>query len=229
MTAGGSGRGHPARRATRARLLRRGRRLEVFTILWNFAEGFVGVALAALAGSIALVGFGIDSFIETASGATLLWRLQTRWDADPAERAEALALRVVGASLLALAAYLLYESAVALARREPPESSPGGIALAALSLVVMPLLAREKRRVAAALGSRALEADSLQTSICTVLSAMLLSGLALNAFLGWWWADPLAALAMTPFIVREGLEALHGESCRTCTACGTPACTCPHP
>lgn len=199
--------------ADRAVLLRRGRTLELFTIAWNSAEGLVSVALGLFAGSVALIGFGIDSFIETSSGVVLLWRLQTRRDLESAERAEATALRLVGASLLALAAYIVYDAGLSLIRRFPPEESIPGIAVAIVSLVVMPLLAREKRKVAAQLDSRALFADSLQTSICTYLSAILLAGLALNAGLGWWWADPLAALAMVPFIVREGRQAWRGERC----------------
>jgi divalent metal cation (Fe/Co/Zn/Cd) transporter len=210
----------------RAVLLRRARRLEVFTVVWNSAEGLIAVLLGVLAGSIALVGFGIDSFIETSSGLALLWRLQTRRDAASAERADATALRLVGASLLALAVYVVFDSARALHYHETPDPSPAGIALAIVSLVVMPILAREKRRIAAAINSRALEADSLQTSICTYLSAILLGGLLLNALFGWWWADPVAALAMTPFIAREGFEALRGERCEGCAHCGTPACIC---
>lgn len=199
--------------ADRVLLLRRGRTLELFTIVWNTAEGLLSVVLGLFAGSVALIGFGIDSFIETSSGAVLLWRLQTQRDVASAERAEATALRLVGASLLALAAYIVYDAGLSLIRRFPPEESIPGIAVAIVSLVVMPLLAREKRKVAAQLDSRALFADSLQTSICTYLSAILLAGLALNAGLGWWWADPLAALAMVPFIVREGRAAWRGERC----------------
>jgi divalent metal cation (Fe/Co/Zn/Cd) transporter len=195
----------------RETLIRRGRNLEVFTVLWNSAEGLVAVFLGALAGSIALVGFGIDSFIETSSGLVMLWRLQTQRDARAAERAEATALRLVGLSLLALAGYILYDSAGALIRHEPPQASLAGIVLAATSLLVMPLLARQKRRVAVAIRSRAMQADSLQTDICTWLSAILLGGLLSNALWGWWWADPAAALAMTPFIAREAIEALRGE------------------
>jgi len=195
----------------RVHLLRRGRHLEGFTILWNSAEGAIAVALGLLAGSIALVGFGIDSFIEMSSGLVLLWRLQPGRDETSAERAEATALRFVGVSLLLLVAYLVYESLGTLLRREAPAASLPGIVLAAASLVVMPLLARQKRRVAAAIESRALEADALQTSICTYLSLILLGGLALNALVGWWWADPVAALAMTPFIAREGASALRGD------------------
>jgi divalent metal cation (Fe/Co/Zn/Cd) transporter len=195
----------------RSAWLRRGRHLELFTILWNSAEGLVAVLLGLLAGSIALVGFGIDSFIEMSSGIVLLWRLQTRRDEEAAERAEAIAQRLVGLSLLLLAAYIVYESLSALVGREAPSPTVQGILLALASLIVMPLLARGKRRVATAIESRALEADALQTSICTYLSLILLGGLSLNALLGWWWADPVAALAMTPFIAREGAEALGGK------------------
>ncbi|HEV8338356.1 MAG TPA: cation transporter [bacterium] len=196
----------------RAALLRRGRHLEVFTILWNSAEGIVAVVLGVLAGSIALVGFGIDSFIEMSSGVVLLWRLQSRRDRETAERAERTALGLVGLSLLLLAAYIIYESGSALLHREAPSTSVPGIILALASLIVMPLLARRKRRVAVAINSRALEADALQTSICTYLSLILLGGLGLNALLGWWWADPVAALAMTPLIAGEGAEAVRGEA-----------------
>jgi divalent metal cation (Fe/Co/Zn/Cd) transporter len=212
--------------ADRAALLRRGRHLEVFTVGWNSLEGLVSVAFGALAGSIALVGFGIDSFIETSSGLILLWRLQTHRDAADAERAEARALKLVGLSLIVLALYIAWDSATSLLARERPDESVPGIAIAALSLVVMPILARAKRRVAAALNSRALQADSFQTDVCMYLSAILLGGLLLNATLGWWWADPLAALVMIPLIVREGREALRGERCGDCGACGTPACIC---
>src|SRR2546425_4172971 len=195
----------------RLQLLRRGRALEIFTVLWNSAEGIVSIVLGLLASSIALIGFGADSFIETSSGAILLWRLQAARDPDTDLAAEATALRLVGVSLVALAAYVIYDSAGALLLRKPPESSVPGIVLAILSLIAMPLLARAKRNVAVALGSRALEADALQTTICTYLSAILLVGLVLNAAWGWWWADPVAALVMAPLIAKEGVEALRGE------------------
>lgn len=207
-------------------LLRRGRLLEAFTITWNSAEGLISIALGLLAGSIALIGFGADSFIETASGAVLFWRLRARSNSQDAERAEARALQLVGGSLLLLAAYVFYDAMQAIILQEPPQASVPGIVLATASLIVMPLLARQKRKVAAAINSRALEADALQTSICTYLSAILLLGLTANALVGWWWADPLAALVMVPFIGREGLEALRGERCEGCAFCGTLACTC---
>ncbi len=198
------------RRAGRDGLVRRGRLLEYLTVGWNSLEGLVAVASGVVAGSTALVGFGIDSFIESLSGGALLWRLRSDEDA---ERRERVALRLVGVSFLALAAYVAYDAVRSLVAREPPEASHVGIGLAALSLVVMPLLARAKRGVAARINSRALRADSRQTDICAYLSAVLLGGLLLNALLGWWWADPAAALVMTPIIVKEGVEALRGETC----------------
>jgi divalent metal cation (Fe/Co/Zn/Cd) transporter len=204
--------------SARAENVRRGRRLEYLTVGWNSLEGVVAVAAGLAAGSVALVGFGFDSVIEVSSGAALLWRLHA--DAPGRrERSERLALRLVGLSFLALAAYVAFDAVKSLARREPPEASYVGIVLAALSLVVMPVLARAKRGVAAKIGSRALEADSRQTDICAYLSAILLGGLALNAAFGWWWADPTAALLMTPIVVREGVGALRDETC-----CGEGAC-----
>ena len=202
-------------RTTRGRDVVRGRRLEYLTVGWNLCEGVIAVAAGAAAGSTALVGFGLDSFIESTSGAALIWRL--RHAGEGGERRERIALKLVGASLLLLAAYVAADAAWSLAGREPPDVSMVGVALAAVSLVVMPLLARAKRRVAARLGSRALAADSKQTDICAYLSAILLAGLAANAAFGWWWADPAAALVMTPIIFKEGLEALRGETC--CGSC----------
>jgi divalent metal cation (Fe/Co/Zn/Cd) transporter len=187
-----------------------GRRLEVFTIGWNLTEALVGIGAGWLASSIALVGFGADSVIESLSGGVLLWRLAAPHEDESRER---LASRLVGVSFFLLAAYVLYESAASLLRREAPASSWVGIGLAAVSLVVMPLLARAKRRVASAIQSRALVADSRQTDLCAVLSAILLGGLGLNALLGWWWADPLAALAMVPLIALEGRKAWQQKHC----------------
>ena len=187
--------------------------MEYLTFGWNVAEAVVAIVAGLAAGSIALIGFGADSCIESLSGAVLWWRLR-RHDDD--ERRERLAVRLVGVSFLALAAYVAFDATLSLARREPPESSTVGIVLAAASLIVMPLLARAKRRVAAQLDSRALQADSRQTDLCACLSAILLCGLALNALVGWWWADPLAALLMAPIIIREGVGALRGETCETC-------------
>lgn len=198
---------------SRPALLRRGRTLEYATVGYNVVEGVVAIGSGLLAGSIALVGFGIDSAIEVLSGLILLWRLDSRRDEEERERAEARALTLVGWSFLILAAYVAYDAIRSLLRRDVPDESFVGIALAAVSVVVMPLLVRAKRRVAAQLNSRALAADSRQTELCTWLSATLLGGLALNALAGWWWADPVAALIMVPIIGREGIEALRGERC----------------
>lgn len=197
----------------RAASVRRGRGLEYLTIGWNVLEAVVSIGAGLLAGSVALVGFGVDSVIESTSGAILLWRLR---DGERGEQRERLALRLVGVSFLLLAAYVAFDAVQSLVRREPPEASYLGIGIAALSLIVMPLLARAKRRVAAQLNSRALKADSRQTDLCAYLSAILLGGLILNALFGWWWADPVAALVMLPIIVREGREALRGERCEDC-------------
>ncbi|HEX7294684.1 MAG TPA: cation transporter [Pyrinomonadaceae bacterium] len=197
----------------RARLVRRGRYLEYFTIGYNSLEGLIAVAAGLLAGSIALVGFGFDSLIEVTSGALLLWRLHADVDEIRRERVEAITLRLVGICFLVLALYVIYDSVESLLRHKAPDESLIGIILAAVSLVVMPLLVRAKRRVARSINSGALMADSKQTELCTYLSAILLGGLLLNALLGWWWADPIAALIMVPIIVKEGIEALRGERC----------------
>jgi divalent metal cation (Fe/Co/Zn/Cd) transporter len=192
---------------------RRGKQLEYFTIAWNSLEGLVAVVAGALAGSISLVGFGIDSFIEVTSGAVLLWRMSVDADAQKRERREKLSLRIVGVCFLALAAYVGYESISDLVSRKAPENSISGIILACVSLVVMPLLSRAKKKVATKLGSSAMRSDAKQTDFCVYLSVILLLGLLLNAALGWWWADPTAALIMVPLIAKEGVEAMQGETC----------------
>jgi divalent metal cation (Fe/Co/Zn/Cd) transporter len=191
----------------RTELERRGRLLAFFTIGWNSLEAIIAVGAGVLAGSVALLGFGVDSVIESLSGAVIVWRLAA------GDRREQLALRLVGMSLLLLAAYVAFDAIKSLVFREAPEESPVGMALALASLVVMPLLAREKRIVAAQLGSRAMHADSRQTDICFYLSVILFVGLGSNAVAGWWWADPVAALAMIPIIVKEGADALRGKTC----------------
>lgn len=197
----------------RADLVRRGRYLEYFTIGYNSLEGLIAVAAGLLAGSIALVGFGFDSLIEVTSGAVLVWRLHADLDEERRERVEAISLRIVGACFVLLAIYVSYDSVKSLIRREAPQESIVGIVLAAVSLMVMPLLVRAKRKVARGIKSAALMADSKQTELCTYLSAILLAGLLLNALFGWWWADPVAALVMVPIIVKEGIEGLRGETC----------------
>ncbi len=190
---------------------RRAVRLEYLTIVWNTAEAVVALLAGTFAGSIALVGFGLDSIIETISGAALLWRLRQQGDFE--QVAESRALRIVGLTFFALAAYVGYESVSDLWFRRQPGESLVGMVLAGVSLVVMPLLGRAKRRLAVKLGSRALAADGMETLLCAYLSFTLLLGLGLNAWLGWWWADPVAALVMVGFMLREGREAWRGDSC----------------
>ncbi len=197
----------------RRTIVQRGRRLEYFTIAWNTLEGLIAIAAGAIAGSISLVGFGIDSFIEVTSGAALLWRMSADADEHQRERIERITLRIVGACFLALAVYVGYEAASDLLRKKAPEHSLPGIILACVSLVVMPLLSRAKRGVASNLKSAAMRADAKQTQFCTYLSAILLGGLVLNAAFDLWWADPVAGLVMVPIIAKEGVEGLRGDAC----------------
>jgi divalent metal cation (Fe/Co/Zn/Cd) transporter len=194
--------------------VRRGQWLSWLTLGYNSLEGIIAVGAGVLAGSIALVGFGVDSLIEVTASVAALWRLNSDVDLIERERAELLTLRIVGVLFIALGIYVTWDAVNALVKREAPGESNVGIALAVASLIVMPLLARAKRKVAIALNSRALRSEAQQTQLCTYLSAILLGGLALNAMLGWWWADPVAALVMVPIIGKEGIEALRGhDSC----------------
>jgi divalent metal cation (Fe/Co/Zn/Cd) transporter len=193
-------------------LVRRGRWLSAATLAYNCLEGVIALVVGLSAGSVALVGFGIDSGIEVSASVVALWRLSA--DAEPKRRArvERNSHRTIGGLFLALACYVAYDAVHALRGHEAPRPSVAGIVLAMASLMVMPYLAREKRRIGAALGSRALMSESAQTSLCTYLSAILLGGLLLNATMGWWWSDPVAALLMVPIIAREGIEGLRGEA-----------------
>jgi len=200
----------------RASLLRRALFLEILTVGWNIVEGVIAVTAALAAGSVALLGFGIDSFVESFSGSILLWRLRAeRHDMSGAEieKLDRRARKLVAVSLFLLAAWVAFDGVRSLWEREQPEASLVGILLTTVSIFVMLWLGRSKRRAAAALGSRALKADAFQTTACWWLSVIALAGIGLNASLGWWWADPLAALAMTPLIVHEGREAWRGEEC----------------
>lgn len=194
--------------AERAGHLARGRRLEIFTIAWNALEALASIVVGVLAGSVSLVGFGVDSAIESSSGAVLLWRL-----ADAGEARERLAQRMVAGCFLLLAGYVAWDAGTDLWLRQAPEASLIGIVIAIVSLIVMPVLARAKRRVAGDLGSRAMAADARQTDLCVYLSAILLVGLGANAAFGWWWADPAAALAMLPIILTEARRSWRGEHC----------------
>jgi divalent metal cation (Fe/Co/Zn/Cd) transporter len=194
----------------------RGKQLEYFTLAWNGFEAGVALISGVLAGSIALVGFGLDSVIEMASAGILLWRFRADGDPERRERAEQTARRLVGGCFLLLAAYVAVESVRALWIKAQPERSLPGILIAIAAVVVMPVLGRAKRRVSAQLGSRALHADSRQADFCAYLSAILLAGLLLHALLGCWWADPAAALVMVPIIAHEGVRGLRGQACDDC-------------
>jgi len=200
----------------RMSVVRRGRRLEYFTVIWNALEGLVAVGAGVFAGSISLVGFGIDSFIEVTSGSVLLWRMSVDANVGDRERTEKRALRIVGLCFLVLAVYIAFESGNDLWFKRAPEQSIPGIVLACVSLVVMPLLSRSKRKVGHALNSAAMHADAKQAQFCTYLSAILLVGLILNAVFGLWWADPIAALIMVPIIAKEGFGGVQGKTCDDC-------------
>ena len=197
----------------RAELVQRGLRLNYLTIAYNVFEAVVAISAGVVSGSVALVGFGFDSVIEVTASGAAQWRLRADIDTYRRERVEHATIRIIGWSFLALAAYVAYDSLDALVHRDAPERSVPGLVLLALSAIVMPVLARAKRRVARAMTSRALEADATQTSLCAYLSVIALAGVALNAALGWWWADPVAALAMVPIIAKEGLEGARAERC----------------
>jgi len=194
----------------RPALVQRGRRLNYLTIGYNTVEAIVSLAAGLVAGSVALVGFGVDSGIEVTASLAAQWRLRADVHPERRARVERLTHRIIGASFLALAAYVSVDSLTTLTKREAPEASRVGLLILVLSTFVMPVLAGAKRHVARALRSRALEADAAQTSLCAYLSVIALAGVGLNAALGWWWADPAAALAMVPIIAREGFEGLRG-------------------
>jgi cation diffusion facilitator family transporter len=195
--------------ARREQLHRRGVRLEWFTVAWNVVEGVVAIGAGLLTGSVSLIGFGADSFIEVISAVALLWRLRKAGPNASAE--ERRALYLVAATFFLLAAYIAYEAAGALLSGEGPEDSTVGLVLSVVSLLVMPALAYGKQRTGREMGSEALKADAVETWVCFYLSLALLAGVGLNAAFGWWWADPVGALAMLPVIVWQGWETL-GEA-----------------
>ena len=200
----------------RIELVRRGRKLEYFTVAYNSAEGLISFVAGLIAGSVSLIGFGLDSMIEVTSGAALLWRLHHDLNESRREAVERITLGIIGWCFIALAVYVAFDSGWTLLQHEKPERSIPGIIVAAVSVVVMHLLARSKRRVAVGIGSAAMKADSRQTDFCTYLSAILLGGLLLNALLGWWWADPVAGLVMVPIIAKEGIDGIRGKGCSEC-------------
>ncbi len=192
-------------------LYRKGMFLEYFTVAYNFAEAVASVVFGALAGSIALVGFGLDSIVESLSAMVLIWRLRQheRLCEEDEERIERRAMRFVALTFFVLAAYVLFESLQKLIRVEKPEHSLAGIVIAVLSIIVMPVLAWQKRTTGLAIGSRALVADSKETLVCAVLSLALLVGLGANFLFSAWWADPAAGILITLFLLREGWEGWH--------------------
>jgi len=204
----------------RTALVRRGLRLNYLTLSYNVLEAGAALAAGLAAASVSLVGFGIDSVVEVTASLVAQWRLRADVDASRRERAERRTHQVIGVSFLALAAWVAYEAVETLWTHAAPARSVAGVVILAFSVVVMPLLARAKRRVAQALESVALRAEATQTALCAYLSAIALAGVALNAIFSWWWADPVAALAMTPIIAKEGFEGLRGQP--ACTDCECP-------
>lgn len=193
----------------RTHLGRRARLLAGASVAYNAVEAVVAISAGLVAGSVALVGFGLDSVVEVSSGLIILWQFRHPLP----ESRERTALRLMAVSFFALAAYVGLGSARSLAGGHEPDASPVGIGLAALSLAVMPFLSWAQRRTGRALGSNAVVADSTQTLLCTYLSAVLLAGLLLNAGLGWHWADPVAGLVIAAVAVKEGRDAWRGEGC----------------
>ena len=203
---------------SRDAIVRQGRVLNGISLAYNLVEAGTAIMAGVASGSIALMGFGVDASLELLASLSATWRLSV--DGNPArrERAEFAAHRLTGISFLGLSAFVTYESISALLTREAPSASGVGLVLAILSALIMPPLARAKRRVAEELGSGALAAEAQQTMLCSYLSWILLAGLAANAIFGLWWADPVAALAMVPIIAREGWDAIRGKSSCACHA-----------
>jgi len=187
--------------------------LSIFTVAYNFLEGIVSIAAGAAAGSIALIGFGLDSFVESLSGGVMIWRFGGRGELskEEEERREARALKLVGYTFFVLGAYVAYECLKKLILREPSEPSIIGIIIAVVSLIVMPVVFYMKYKLGKSVGSRGLVADSKQTLACCYLSLSLLAGLGLNYLYDIWWADPAAGLVIVAFLFKEGLEAVRGE------------------
>jgi divalent metal cation (Fe/Co/Zn/Cd) transporter len=184
----------------------------LLTVIWNVAEGTIAIVASVAATSDALLSYGLDSGIESLSGGIVLWRLLAEQrDSERAHMVERRALKLIGLTFFVLAAFVAVESTLSLVNNERPDTSVVGIVLTALSMIAMPVLAFRKRAVGVEMGSPALIADSQQTFACVYLSAVVLAGLALNALLGWWWADPVAALAVVIFLIQEGREAFGGE------------------
>ena len=201
--------------AERIALVRRGLWLNYFSIGYNIVEAVAALVAGIVSGSVALVGFGIDSAVEVSASGAAQWRLRSDSNLARRDHVERITLRVVGAAFLILAVYVTIDSLVTLWEHEPPEKSVVGLAILVLSALIMPVLARAKKQVGRDMGSKALVAEATQTSLCAWLSVIALAGVGLNYMWGLWWADPIAALAMVPIIAKEGVEGLRGES--TCS------------
>lgn len=195
--------------ASRRQLGRRAQILAGTSVGYNVIEAIIAISAGVVAGSGALISFGLDSVVEVSSGLIILWQFRHRLP----ESRERLALRLIALSFFALAAYVAVDSAMTLLSGHHAESSSVGICLAIASLIIMPFLSFAQRRTGRELGSATVVADSTQTLLCTYLSAVLLVGLLLNMFLGWWWADPLAALVIAAVATKEGIEAWRGDNC----------------
>jgi len=200
---------------TRDELVNRGIRLSYATIGYNSLEAIASLIAGLFAGSVALIGFGIDSLGEVSGGGVAQWGLRSEQQERRAE-VEAITHRIVGFCFVALAAFVVVDSGKTLWFRERPDRTIAGIVILSMSVLVMPLLARAKLKIAAAIQSGALRAEARQTSLCAYLSIIALVGVLLNATLGWWWADPVAALCMVPIIISEGINGLRAKPCEDC-------------
>lgn len=199
------------------RLIKQALLINWILIGYNIAEAVASIVFGYKAESVSLIGFGFDSIIEVAAASILVWRLSVDLPKEQEEKVEKKALFFIGVTFLLLAAYVGYESVTKLLSRQAPEQTLPGVIIATLSLLIMPFLGLKKLAIARKIGSKALEADAMETLICSYLSAILLAGLGLHLLFGWWWADPVAGLAMLYFIITEGLEALKGD--RDCSSC----------
>ena len=197
----------------KAALIKKALFINWILIVYNVIEAIASVSFGLRAGSIALVGFGLDSVIEVLSAMILVWRLSHKGTLKEEIKKDKKALFFVGITFFLLAAYIGFESVMKLGRGEKPQESLAGVIIATLSVLIMPSLGLAKRKIARQIGSKALEADAMETIICSYLSGVLLAGLALNWLFGWWWADPVAGLAMIYFLVKEGREAVSGDDC----------------
>ena len=203
----------------RAAAVRRARQLNRFSLTWNVAECGVAVTAGVAAGSVSLVGFGIDSAIEVSAALILAWRLHQERRGGCMAAYDRTATRLIAVAFVALAAYVWIEAVTDLVERARPEASVPGLLLALVSVVLMPWLARQKRALAPALGSQAVSADAQQTSLCALLSAVLIVGVGLNAIFGWWWADPIAALVIGGLALEAGRRVWRADSLAD-TCCG---------